>query len=811
MKVFKSCIFFLMISCFFSLVVWAEGNRPALSKPYLEAPVFVGGASSGSLWIFPRSSRSEFMVQAAPLMSLFDEMVEPTIVQGLKKKVRSEGVLSLTDLETHGMSVRFDEASLELFVDIPMKYRIPKELSVLEKERGKGFNLRPSLPSGYLNMRAAQGFTYGHDLNDRQDFVGQLDFVENIQGYVFESGYDYLENHENAWRRQDTRIRYDNEEDMIRWTLGDLTLRSMGFQRSPSMAGLSLVREFSIKPYRTLRPLNKNEVIIKRPSIVEVYVNGFLLSQKRVAPGVFNIREFPLASGQTAVKIKVIDDLGQEELYDFSVLFENTLLNDDESEFSYSIGTPWQEVNRNRNYDSERWLFSFYHRYGVSNDITLGINYQMYDEQSLFGQEASTITPLGYLSLELGQSYSQYWGNGHAQKIRYRSLDNYDGIVRPVVFIAEMELRNGDFAPVQQDTFQPSLADYKRRWELQMNYRHLNRFYFNLGGEYQQRQALEDRKIYRANLTVPLSSRTRLEFALSRTEDENKDDRGMISFYWNDISGTLSSSAYFDTYKNTQNISFNRNNRSLYDDYRFNSSLSSSDDNQLAQVTGEYLWQPASVRLDHSSNFYSGRDQSTTSIGLNSGVAWVGSKFAFTQPINDSFILVAANNLPEGAEISINPNSIKDDAKIIGGKRESVVLRNQISYYVSSLNVDSTQLPLGYLIDREFYQTQPTYKSGILINLDIQHKVMIRGRFVFKDGSPLKYAAGDIFNEKGELIDNTFFTSQSGAFVVEGLEPGVYIIKTSHPELAALKFVVTSSKEGVLNLGDIVVEGKGAQ
>ncbi len=811
MKAIKFLLFFLIAIQGGPSWGQTEGTRPALAKPYLEAPVYLGGSLMGSLWIFPRPLHSDFMIQAEHFLNSLEQMADPVIVQGLRKKVRVQGVLSLADLETHGMSVRFDEGSLELFVDIPMKYRTPKELNVLEKERGQGVNLRPTIHSGYLNVRSAQGFSYGNDLNERQDFVGQLDFVENIQGYVFESGYDYLENHENSWRRQDTRIRFDNEENMTRWTLGDLTLRSMGFQRSPSMAGVSLVREFSIKPYRTLRPLNKNEVIIKRPSIVEVYVNGFLLSQKRVAPGVFNIKEFPLASGQTAVKIKVIDDLGQEELYDFSVLFENTLLNDDESEFSYSVGTPWQELNRQRDYDTQKWLFSFYHRYGVNNDITLGLNYQMYDEQSLFGQEASTITPLGYLSLELGQSYSRYWGHGHAQKIRYRSLDNYDGVVKPLVFIAEMELRNGDFASVQQDTLQPSLADYKRRWELQMNYRHLNQFYFNLGGEYQQRQAPEDRKIYRANLTIPLNSRMRMELALSRIEDEKQDDRGMISFYWNDISGTLSSSAYFDTYRNTKNIAFNRNNRSLYDDYRLNASMSSGDDNHFAQATGEYLWQPASLRLDHSSNFYDSRQQSTTSLGLSSGIAWVGSKFAFTQPINDSFILLAANDLPDGAELSINPNSIKDDAKLVGGYRETVILRNQISYYVSTVNVDSTQLPMGYLLDREFYQTQPTYKSGILIDLNIDHKIMVRGRFIFKDGSPLKYAAGDIFDDKGDLIDNTFFTGQSGAFVVEGLKPGTYTIKTSHPELAALKFTVTPSKEGVLNLGDVVVEGKGAQ
>ncbi|MCR3916737.1 hypothetical protein, partial [Klebsiella variicola] len=64
------------------------------------------------------------------------------------------------------------------------------------------------------------------------------------------------------------------------------------------MGGFSVVREFGIQPYRTLRPLSNTEIIIKRPSQVEVYVNGFMYSQMRLAPGVFNIRDFPLAIGQ---------------------------------------------------------------------------------------------------------------------------------------------------------------------------------------------------------------------------------------------------------------------------------------------------------------------------------------------------------------------------------------------------------------------------------------------------------------------------------------------------------------------------------
>ena len=55
--------------------------------------------------------------------------------------------------------------------------------------------------------------------------------------------------------------------------------------------------------------------MIKRPSLVEIYINGVLYTQIRLNPGRFNIKDFPIVNGQNDVRVHIKDDLGQEESF----------------------------------------------------------------------------------------------------------------------------------------------------------------------------------------------------------------------------------------------------------------------------------------------------------------------------------------------------------------------------------------------------------------------------------------------------------------------------------------------------------------
>lgn len=779
--------------------------RPALPKPYLRAPVVMDGRALAEAWIFPREVAEDTAVESAIVLPIAKVYLKDELYQRLEKSVDPKGVLTLRDLKAVGYSVIFDQPSLELRLNLPPKYRKPVDLDLNYVEFGSQKYQRPDAHSGYLNIRTLQSWLYGADVDSqRLPFTGSAELVENIKGFVLESGADFHEGGENSWRRQDTRIRHDDEENMVRYTLGDLTFRSTGFQQSPSIAGFAATREFSIQPYRTLKPLSNTEIIIKRPSLVEIYVNGFLFSQMRLAPGVFNIRDFPLATGQSSVRIKVRDDLGQEEFYDFSLLYENSLLAKGVQEFSYAAGLPWTASGGDRSYDDSAAFVSLFHRRGITDQFTLGLNYQGYYEKLMFGAEFSGIAKFGYLSLQVANSSQGSDTSGFAERLTYRSLDRILGYQVPFLLSLEAENQDPEFKPVTVTDVTDPLR-YLKRYDAQLNYRMESAWLVGVGASLLEYESQEDQRIYRSNIMVPIGRQIRFELAYQKILQEKDEDRVLVSLFWNESQGYFSASSYYDSQQKTINATVNRNNRYMYDDYRWNASVQNSETGNARSVTGEYLAQPMSVRFDHFNTEQNGVESNTTSLGVNTGFAWVGTHGAFTQPINDSFVLIQAMNLPENQIVLINPSGEKGLAQL--GPRKSTVLREVASYYLNTVNVDSTSLPLGYLLDQEFYGTQLTYRSGLLIDLKIKKRIMVKGQFENTKGEPISFAAGDIFDAKNQIVDNSFFTNKEGRFLIEGLEPGTYTIVTDK-KVTPFTFEIPPDAVQVLNLNKIQLREK---
>ncbi|UOF00229.1 fimbria/pilus outer membrane usher protein [Bdellovibrio reynosensis] len=794
---FLLVLLFSFITLLYSTNAFA-GVRPALPKPYFVAPFILDNKVVAEAWVFPRDDRKQFVVESKPLLQTLENILKEPQYKELERRVQPENVLSLYDLEAVGISVRFDEKTLELKLDVPLSQRRTNELDLNYAEGANQKYLRPSAHSGYINLRLLQAYQYGADVpaEEKMPLTAHVDLVENIRGFTFETMAEYLESDEYPWQRQDTRLRFDNEDKMLRFTLGDLTLLGRGFQQSPNLGGASLVRDFSIQPYKTLRPLSNSEIVIKRPSLVEIFVNGFLYSQLRLAPGVFNIRDYPLAVGQNSVKVKITDDLGQVEIFDFSILFENTLLGKGVHEFSYAAGFPWEVSGADRAYDNTAAMTTFYHRVGLTNEVTFGFNYQNYLSQAMTGLELSGISTLGYMSLEGSYATNEAQQEASAQRFRYRSIERMFGKDIPVTLALETENRDSAFLPVSPA---PITSSFLRRYDGQLNYRSPAQWVWGIGTGVNEVTTGENLRSYRTNVLFTLNPQTRMEFSLNRTVAETEEDRGLISFYWTERQGRLSASAYYDSSQRNSTVSVSRNNIYKYDDYRLNASVHNQDNETTGSLSGEYLSQAFSLRLDH----YSQANLNTTGLGLNTGLAWVGNSAAFTQPIYDSFVLLRTNSLPPGRSIVINPSGEKGEAQL--GPGTSVVLRDQSAYYKHFLSVDTTSLPMGYLLDREYFGTQPTYRSGIALDLVFKKRILVKGRLVDAKGEGLQFIAGDIVNSQGQLVDNSFFTNKNGGFVIEGLEPGSYTLTTSEPNLESVQFKVEEVSSNQLNLGTITV------
>ena len=66
---------------------------------------------------------------------------------------------------------------------------------------------------------------------------------------------------------------YDQPQKMLRFYLGDINIPIIGYQTSPSVGGISITKDFNLQPYSSTKPISMNEIVIYRPSTIEVYSN----------------------------------------------------------------------------------------------------------------------------------------------------------------------------------------------------------------------------------------------------------------------------------------------------------------------------------------------------------------------------------------------------------------------------------------------------------------------------------------------------------------------------------------------------------
>ncbi len=205
--------FLFLISIAGNKVFAASATRPPLAKPYVVAPLILDGRAVADAWIFPRDGKRNFSIEAEPLLKVFQPLMKDELFNNLKQRMRSEGVFTLADLEAVGISAKFEENLLEMHVDLPLKFRKSSDLNLNYIEIDDQKFLRPQEQSGYLNLRMQQSYQYGSAVNsEKLPATGHVDFVENVHGVVLESMADYLEYSDYPWKRQDTRLRYDDEK-----------------------------------------------------------------------------------------------------------------------------------------------------------------------------------------------------------------------------------------------------------------------------------------------------------------------------------------------------------------------------------------------------------------------------------------------------------------------------------------------------------------------------------------------------------------------------------------------------------------------
>lgn len=598
-----------------------------------------------------------------------------------------------------------------------------------------------------------------------------------------------------------TAFTADLESYQTRIRLGDTAPLSTGFMSSLPSGGLHVYKQFNIDPTRPSTGVRTALLQIQKPALLEISVNQNLIARVRVSPGPFNLRDLPLLVGRNRVHVKVLYDFGGNEEFDVDLFFEGTLLGKGIHEFSYLWGSPWINNNREREYQKNSYV-SLLHRYGFTERLTAGINAQHYKEQNIFGLELSHFLGGGVVQADIAAS-DQKNLIGTAERLRFRSADQEDGLLRGLRFFADYEHRSANFTTVNLSKI-PTLSPFVTRLEGLVQTQLPASMSLGVGAGYQWGQNQnEDSRLYRASLQNSWSSNIRTDLSYLHASSSQEEGQWLFTLTWADNEGRYSSSLIHDSLSENTSLNFHRNAQKINNDFSADASIQKIKNGYQADLRGEYVASYAEFLLQHQNRNDQIDQINQTKAGLGMGLVWAKGRFSLSRPIRDSFALIKVADMPSEGEIRVNPGSINSEATL--SSQESLVLPFLASYQSYGLQIDSTTLPVGYSIEREAYRLRPKYRGGVFVDLGFTKKVLAKGRLIDESGKPIAYASGDIVNTKGQLVTDAFFTDANGVFVIDQLSAEQYQLILKDGVWKKINLPLNTSEMSI-NLGDVTVQ-----
>lgn len=796
--------------CFFVLIlslrpVWAaedlETRLPVVAEGRLAAYVAARMTQTGAVEIAPEG-----------LAAWVGVRMEQQSSRDLDDLRARGGFLPLDDFAAAGLVIVYDgfDAVLRMTPDAARTRR--QEISIKSPHVSPDDTVVPPAKlAAYLNMRGGMEYVSGDSglADGRQPLRLDFDGALNFHGTVIEAQADYLENDPQSFRRGDVRMVRDFPDLMLRAAAGDLSYPVTSFQSFQPMFGVSLARNFSLQPYRVTVPTGDTSFVVQTPSRVDILVNGQRLRSLRLEPGSYDVSDFPVADGANDVTLMITDATGQVEMRRFPLLADRQLLKKGLHAYAYSAGIAADKSGRQIEYETDRPTFSGFHRYGVTETMTVGAQAQGDADVQQLGASWLKATGYGTFGLDAAGSHADGAGFDGAAQISYRYAD----VQARQDFSAQLRWRGADFAALGQlQPVNPAAYEMAARYNFMLPYDITS----GIGGRYRfGRDDAADDWSYTFNAGKSFSSGVTVSFTAEHRRDEGMG--AFLTLSWTPPSSPHSFQAVADSFAGTQEMRW---------DYRPAQDIGAAqayaallhEDGGGVHGSGGLGWRGyrGDISLRHDTyRDVGGRNENRSQILAGTALAYADGVFALSRPISGSFVMLRQHETLAGQTIGVNPSiaSAQTGADSFRARMDHfgpAVLPDATAYMYYPVRVDTRFLPVGYDVGRDLYTVFPSYRSGTVLTVGHPGNIYAEGKMILPDGTPAALMGGEIRavapNASADTPAQEFFTNAEGGFHITGLAPGRYVL-TLHrfPRRAASIDIPVQKTVGFFDAGNIVL------
>ena len=770
----------------------------------------------GEIQTLPAENAEAVSLNREQLIKSLENYVEEREIQRLAS---SDIWIRFSELGILGYKTYFSVSDLEIRIEIPDSF-FKKEQILLFGSLGmreRGSLLEPNKTSFFLNVRSQQNFEQPSNNSNytKGPVFGDYDLALRLSPIVFESFGSTEEGASYPVRRADSRFVFDNEPTGQRWILGDLSFPVIGFQNFQPTLGLGVTKDHTLSPDQVAYSQSDTEIILRRFARVEIWINEILYQTLHLRPGRFNLRSLPLNKGLNRVRVRIVDDSGQETIKDFPFLSENQILAKHMNQFSYNIGVKSVQKDFGNSYENSNKQFSFYHRHGLTNDLTIGLNAQGQQGYRLFGLEGITANDIGVFSYDLGVTSQNSFTEGYGHKLKYRSYE----------FFKEKRAVAGFGVESRSQTFFRGLSTstpyeaISTLGEMFIGWRLTNRSRMSVGGSYGWKRELinsvtglsnYDSSSFYVNLGYSLRINLSGGFEVSRQVINGLEERrATVNLSW--FAMNRPTQIYFsnvDQGKGTRlqaNYEPRRGGRAYVavekklEQTDYDVSIGFLGNSGTINLDGHQTYDPTLSLIPNgisTTNNY--RWRASTAVGM------VGGRWFMSRPITDSVAIFEAAPELRGKMVRLNANGNDDDGSFVRNRK--IAMPELQSYRTNFLRFSNEQFDSSEVLEIENFRLRPKYKSAFLLPIKVKSSIL--GRLLLKDlkGNIVSLQGGEIIY-LGHVL-GTFFTDRNGITLLEGLRPGKTSLRFFDGTLKDIQFEVPNDIKGEWDIGERLVETK---
>lgn len=770
----------------------------------LDIPLKLDGLRIGEVAAYLSPQEELIAFDGPGLLKILERFLLPAKIAALRARIGSGGRLAVADIEAEGLGIAYDVAGVAASVSIPLDLRTTQSLSLANPYGAGRELLAPATVSGYLNFLAGRDIV--PERMGPQPVVVDLDGAVNVLGNVVEGLATYRDVGDVRWSRGDTRFVHDDPETRTRYSAGDISYGTDGFQSRQRAAGVAIARNFGLQPYRSSAPVGQTDLELDRNSRVDIIVNGQRMRTIDLTPGRYNVRDLPLVGGTNDVTLRVTDEVGRVDVIRFPFVFDSTVLAEGEQDFGYAAGVESQATAAGRNYDASKHVISAFHTLGLTDQVTIGGNYQGTKTVNAVGAEARVATSFGTFRLDTAVSKASFAGSGGAVRLQHRFTEatSPGGMNRSIASTATY--RSPSFTSIGQTVASNPVSLSVAALYSQRLFTDL---YGSLGlGRQFARDGQANVNTVDASLSYQIAPEVSASLLLSTRQASfgGNDNRVFVSVSWFPRGTGQRVGTSYDTDLQSRRVDWTYTPTTRVDAVEADLSISrdhtsDSFDGRL-NYTG-YRFDAGMSQATTASRFDGGGSSPRTSLNAGTAIAFADGHFALTRPISDSFALFVPHPTLVGKPIEIN--RVGDTPAAQTDLLGAAVLPELASYYQHHVMIDAPDLPLGYDLGRTIYDLQPSYRSGTMLTVGTGAVVLGDGILVDANDKALALELGTIVSlDDPSLAPIEFFTSRSGRFRVEGLAPGRFRLTLANDPDKAIDFAVPPGSVGRVDLGRLV-------